>query len=55
MTKKNRRKFTADFKANVVLEALKERSAIEDPIVCRHPRQNNTKTIDYPTIYLRSN
>lgn len=28
--KKNRRKFSADFKAKVVLEALKERSTIEE-------------------------
>jgi len=30
MEKKNRRKFSADFKAKVVLEALKERSTIEE-------------------------
>lgn len=30
MTKRSRRKFSADFKAKVVLEALKERSTIED-------------------------
>ena len=30
MTKKSRRKFSADFKAKVVLEAFKERSTIED-------------------------
>ena len=30
MTKKSRRKFSADFKAKVVLEALKERSTIEE-------------------------
>ena len=30
MTKKSRRKFTGDFKAKVVLEALKERSTIEE-------------------------
>jgi transposase len=29
MTKQTRRKFTADFKTKVVLEALKERSTIE--------------------------
>ena len=29
MTKQSRRKFTADFKTKVVLEALKERSTIE--------------------------
>ena len=30
MEKKNRRKFNADFKAKVVLEALKERSTVEE-------------------------
>ena len=30
MEKKNRRKFSADFKAKVVLEALKERSTVEE-------------------------
>ena len=30
MEKKNRRKFSADFKARVVLEALKERSTVEE-------------------------
>lgn len=30
MEKKSRRKFSSDFKAKVVLEALKERSTIED-------------------------
>jgi len=30
MEKKNRRKFSAEFKAKVVLEALKERNTIED-------------------------
>lgn len=44
MTKKSRRKFSADFKAKVVLEALKERSTIED--LSRkyelHPTQINT-------------
>jgi transposase len=30
MEKKNRRKFSADFKAKVVLDALKERSTIEE-------------------------
>lgn len=44
MTKKSRRKFTADFKAKVVLEALKERSTIEE--LARkyeiHPTQINT-------------
>jgi transposase len=29
MTKKSRRKFGAEFKAKVILEALKERSTIE--------------------------
>ncbi len=44
MTKKSRRKFGADFKAKVVLEALKERSTIEE--LARkyelHPTQINT-------------
>ena len=44
MTKKSRRKFSADFKAKVVLEALKERSTIEE--LARkyelHPYQINT-------------
>jgi transposase len=44
MTKKSRRKFTADFKAKVVLDALKERSTIEE--LARkyeiHPTQINT-------------
>jgi len=30
MEKKSRRKFSADFKAKVVLEALKERSTVEE-------------------------
>lgn len=30
MTKQSRRKFTADFKSKVVLEALKERNTIEE-------------------------
>jgi transposase len=30
MEKKNRRKFSADFKAKVVLEALKERNTVEE-------------------------
>lgn len=30
MTKQSRRKFTADFKAKVVIEALKERSTAEE-------------------------
>jgi transposase len=30
MEKRNRRKFTADFKTKVVLEALKERSTLEE-------------------------
>jgi transposase len=30
MTKRTRRKFTADFKVKVTLEALKERSTIEE-------------------------
>ena len=44
MTKKSRRKFSGDFKAKVVLEALKERSSIEE--LARkyelHPTQINT-------------
>jgi transposase len=44
MTKKGRRKFGAEFKAKVVLEALKERSTIEE--LARkyelHPTQINT-------------
>jgi transposase-like protein len=43
MTKRSRRKFSAEFKAKVVLEALKERSTIEE--VSRkyelHPTQIN--------------
>jgi transposase len=43
-SKKSRRKFTLEFKAKVVLEALKERSAIEE--LARkydlHPTQINT-------------
>jgi transposase len=44
MTKRTRRKFTADFKAKVILEALKERSTVEE--LARkyelHPTQINT-------------
>ena len=44
MEKKNRRKFNADFKAKVVLEALKERSTVEE--IARkyevHPNQIHT-------------
>jgi len=44
MAKKTRRKFSAEFKAKVVLEALKERSTIEE--LARkhelHPNQINT-------------
>ena len=44
MTKKTRRKFSAEFKAKVVLEALKERSTIEE--LARkyelHPNQINS-------------
>jgi len=44
MTKKSRRKFSAEFKSKVVLEALKERSTIEE--LARkyelHPNQINT-------------
>ena len=44
MTKRTRRKFSAEFKAKVVLEALKERSTIEE--LARkhelHPNQINS-------------
>ncbi len=44
MSKQSRRKFTAEFKTKVVLEALKERSSIEE--LARkfevHPTQINT-------------
>jgi transposase len=44
MTKKSRRKFSAEFKAKVVLEALKDRMTIEE--LARkhelHPTQINT-------------
>ena len=44
MEKKSRRKFSADFKAKVVLEALKERNTIEE--IARkyevHPNQIHT-------------
>lgn len=44
MTKKSRRKFGAEFKAKVVLEALKERATVEE--LARkyelHPTQINT-------------
>jgi transposase len=44
MNKQSRRKFTAEFKTKVVLEALKERSSIEE--LARkfevHPTQINT-------------
>ena len=44
MEKRNRRKFTADFKTKVVLEALKERNTIEE--LARkyelHPNQIHT-------------
>ena len=44
MSKISRRKFTADFKAKVVLEALKERSTIEELSSKHelHPTQINT-------------
>jgi transposase len=44
MTKKSRRKFGADFKAKVVLEALKERFTIEELALKYelHPTQINT-------------
>ena len=41
MEKRSRRKFSADFKAKVVIEALKERSSLEE-IACKyeiHPTQ----------------
>jgi transposase len=46
MTKQSRRKFTADFKTKVVLEALKERSTIEELSKKHeiHPTQINWKT-----------
>lgn len=44
MQKRNRRKFSADFKAKVVIEALKERNTIEE--IARkyelHPNQITT-------------
>lgn len=44
MEKRSRRKFTADFKAKVVIEALKERSTLEE--IARkyeiHPNQITT-------------
>jgi transposase len=44
MEKKSRRKFSADFKAKVVLESVKERSSVEE--LARkyeiHPTQINT-------------
>lgn len=44
MTKTSRRKFTADFKAKVILEAFKERSTIEELAQKYelHPTQINT-------------
>lgn len=44
MTKQSRRKFSADFKSKVVLEALKERSTIEELSKKHevHPTQINT-------------
>lgn len=44
MTKQSRRKFTADFKSKVVIEALKERSTIEELSKKYevHPTQINT-------------
>jgi len=44
MTKKSRRKFGAEFKAKVILEALKERSSIEELAKKYelHPTQINT-------------
>ena len=49
MEKRPKRKFTADFKAKVVIEALKERSTIED--LARkyelHPNQISTWKKDF--------
>ena len=49
MEKKSRRKFSADFKAKVVIEALKERNTIEQ--LARkyelHPTQINTWKKDF--------
>lgn len=44
MDKKSRRKFTADFKTKVILEALKERSTTEDLAAKYelHPNQIHT-------------
>ena len=44
MTKQSRRKFTAEFKSKVVIEALKERSTIEELAKKYevHPTQINT-------------
>ena len=44
MTKQSRRKFSADFKSKVVIEALKERSTIEELAKKYevHPTQINT-------------
>ena len=44
MTKQSRRKFTADFKSKVVIEALKERSTMEELAKKHevHPTQINT-------------
>lgn len=44
MEKKTRRKFSSDFKAKVVIEALKERSTIEE-IARRHELHPNQITI----------
>lgn len=43
-TKRSRRKFSADFKAKVVLEALKERNTIEE-IARKHELHPNQITI----------
>ena len=44
MTKQSRRKFTGEFKAKVVMEALKERSSVEELAKKYdiHPTQINT-------------
>ena len=49
MTKQSRRKFTADFKSKVVIEALKERSTIEELAKKYevHPTQINTWKRDF--------
>lgn len=50
MTKQSRRKFTADFKSKVVLEALKERNTIEELSKKYevHPTQITTWKREFP-------